>query len=281
VERVLVRVMPPSSPPRSSRDFDVLRPPLLERAARIVARLQICAVDDRRRVVPMGASRARHVNGSRRRQGSTCFRSNDGSCSVRAVFGLPPRSDRGSRRADAVPIPTALSSRQDLTVIALFRFKLFRFKEYRRMRRQQGGREARRSGRGREPRGGGDQAQIPGWSSSWERCSSSTSCRPRALRARPSSRIACRAIELRTIPSCTRSNPEPRICTTSSATPRRTRSPRTPGCSPAARTVRSREIRQRIGRRHCRASMEIRSRVPPRTALKSAERPADEPSGQA
>jgi hypothetical protein len=139
VERVLVRVMPPSSPPRSSRDFDVLRPPLLERAARIVARLQICAVDDRRRVVPMGASRARHVNGSRRRQGSTCFRSNDGSCSVRAVFGLPPRSDRGSRRADAVPIPTALSSRQDLTVIALFRFKLFRFKEYRRMRRQQGG----------------------------------------------------------------------------------------------------------------------------------------------
>ena len=248
MERVLVRVMPPSSPPRSSRDFDVLRPPLLERAARIVAGLQICAVDDRRRVVPMGASRARHVNRSRRRQGSTCFRSNDGSCSVRAVFGLPPRSDRGSRRADAVPIPTALSSRQDLTVIALFR---------------------------------GDQAQIPGWSSSWERCSSSKSCRPRALRARPSSRIAFRAIELRTIPSCTRSNPERRICTTSSATPRRTRSPRTPGCSPAARTVRSPEIRQRIGRRHGRASMEIRSRVPPRTALKSAERPADEPSGQA
>ena len=134
-----------SSPPRSSRDFDVLRPPLLERAARIVAGLQICAVDDRRRVVPMGASRARHVNGSRRRQGSTCFRFNDGSGSVRAVFGLPPRSDRGSRRADAVAIPTALSSRQDLTVIAPFRFK-----GYLRMRK--------------------------------ERCSSSKSCRPRALR---------------------------------------------------------------------------------------------------
>jgi hypothetical protein len=139
----------------------------------------------------MGASRARHVNGSRRRQGSTCFRSNDGSCSVRAVFGLPPRSDRGSRRADAVPIPTALSSRQGLTVIALFRFKLFRFKEYRRMRRQQGGigRPAGLAGVANRE-GGGDQAQISGWSSSWERCSSSKSSRPRALRARPSSRIA-------------------------------------------------------------------------------------------
>ena len=232
MERVLVRVMPPSSPPRSSRDFDVLRPPLLERAARIVARLQICAVDDRRRVVPMGASRARHVNRSRRRQGSTCFRSNDGSCSVRAVFGLPPRSDRGSRRADAVPIPTALSSRQDLTVIALFRFKLFRFKEYRRMRRQQGGigRPAGLAGvanrEGEETKRRSLAGHHPG--------SAAHRRRPavRALRARPSSRIACRAIELRTFPSCTRSNPEPRICTTSSATPRRTRSPRTPGCSP-------------------------------------------------
>jgi hypothetical protein len=52
------------------------------------------------------------------------------------------------------------------------------------------------------------------------------------------------------------------------------------GCSQAARTFRSREIRQRIGRRRCCASMEIRFRVPPRTVLKSAERPADEPSGQ-
>ena len=223
----------------------------------------------------MGASRARHVNGSRRRQGSTCFRSNDGSGSVRAVFGLPPRSDRGSRRADALAIPTALSSRQDLTVIAPFRFK-----EYRRMRRQQGG-IGRLTGLAGSRTERGDQAQIPGWSSSWERCSSSKSCRPRALRARTSPRIACRAVGLRTIPSCTRSNPEPRICTTSSATPRRTRSARTPGCSPAARTVRSREIRQRLGRRRCCASMEIRSRVPPRTALKSVERPADEPSGQA
>ena len=111
----------------------------------------------------MGASRARHVKGSRRRQGSTCFRSNDGSYSVRAVFGLPPRSDRGSRRADAVAIPTALSSREDLTVIAPFRFK-----EYRRMRRQQGGigRPAGLAGSRTER---GDQAQIPGWSSSWER----------------------------------------------------------------------------------------------------------------
>jgi hypothetical protein len=137
----------------------------------------------------MGASRARHVKGSRRRQGSTCFRSNDGSYSVRAVFGLPPRSDRGSRRADAVAIPTALSSREDLTVIAPFRFK-----EYRRMRRQQGGigRPAGLAGSRTER---GDQAQIPGWSSSWERCSSSKSCRPRALRDRTSSRIACPAIE--------------------------------------------------------------------------------------
>ena len=123
--------------------------------------------------------------------------------------------------------PTALSSRQDLTVIALFRFK-----EYRRIRRQQGGvgRPAGLAG-SRTERGEETKRRSLAGPSSWERCSSSKSCRPRALRARPSSRIACRAIELRTIPSCTRSNPEPRICTTSSATPRRTRSPRTPGCS--------------------------------------------------
>ena len=113
----------------------------------------------------MGASRARHVKGSRRRQGPTCFRSNDGSYSVRAVFGLPPRSDRGSRRADAVAIPTALSSREDLTVIAPFRFK-----EYRRMPRQQGG-VGRYAGLAGSRTERGDQAQIPGWSSSRERCS--------------------------------------------------------------------------------------------------------------
>ena len=114
----------------------------------------------------MGASRARHVKGSRRRQGSTCFRSNDGSYSVRAVFGLPPRSDRGSRRADAVAIPTALSAREDLTVIAPFRSK-----EYRRMLRQQGG-IGRYAGLAGSRTERGDQAQIPG-SSSRERCSSS------------------------------------------------------------------------------------------------------------
>jgi hypothetical protein len=195
----------------------------------------------------MGASRARHVKGSRRRQGSTCFRSNDGSYSVHAVFGLPPRSDRGSRRADAVAIPTALSSHEDLTLIAPFRFK-----EYRRMRRQQGG-IGRLAGLAGSRTERGDQAQIPGWSSSWERAHRRS---PAVAGARTSSRIARRAIQPPDDPICTRSNPEPRICTTSSATPRRTRSPRTPGCSPAARTVRSREIRQRLRRRRCCASME-------------------------
>jgi hypothetical protein len=84
-------------------------------------------------VAPMGASRARHVNGSRCRPGSAWFRSNDRSCSVRAVLGLPPRSDRGSRRADAVVIRTTLFSRQDLTVVASFGFKV-----HRQMRRQGG-----------------------------------------------------------------------------------------------------------------------------------------------
>ena len=221
----------------------------------------------------MGAARARHVNGSRRRQGSTCFRSNDGSGSVRAVFGLPPRSDRGSRRADALAIPTALSSRQDLTVIAPFRFK-----GYLRMRRQQGG-IGRLAGLAGSRTERGDQAQIPGWSSSWQRCSSSNSCRPRAAGQNVSTYCLPRH-RAPDDPIVYPKQPEPRICTTSSATPPRTRSARTPGCSPAARTVRSREIRQRLGRRRCCASTEIRSRVPPRTALKSVERPADEPSGQ-
>jgi hypothetical protein len=231
VERVLVRVMPDH---HRCRDLHAIStscgPPLSERAARIVASLQICAVDDRRRVVPMGASRARHVRGSRRRQGSTCFRSNDGSYSVRAVFGLPPRSDRGSRRADAVAIPTALSSCEDLTVIAPFRFK-----EYRRMRRQQGGIGRPPVWPGREPRGETKRRSLaghhPGSALIVEVLPSLGRELLHGSPAEPSSH--------RTIPSRTRSNPEPRICTTSSATPRRTRSPRTPGCSPAARTVRS------------------------------------------
>jgi hypothetical protein len=86
-----------------------------------------------RPVAPMGASRARHVNGSRCGAGSAWFRSNDPSCSVRAMSGLPPRSDRGSPRADAVVIPTTLCSRQDLTVIASLGFKV-----HRQMRRQGG-----------------------------------------------------------------------------------------------------------------------------------------------
>jgi hypothetical protein len=105
-------------------------------------------------VAPMGASRARDVNGSRCRPGSAWFRSNDRSCSVRAVFGLPPRSDRGSRRADPVVIPTTLCSRQDLTVVASLGFKV-----HRQMRRQ-GGRErpdglaGSRTERGEAMRGG-------------------------------------------------------------------------------------------------------------------------------
>jgi hypothetical protein len=163
----------------------------------------------------MGASRARHVKGSRRRQGSTCFRSNDGSYSVRAVFGLPPRSDRGSRRADAVAIPTALSAREDLTVIAPFRSK-----EYRRMLRQQGG-IGRYAGLAGSRTERGDQAQIPG-SSSRERCSSSE--------VLPSARAAGQNFFTDRLPShratgrshrVPEATPEPRICTTSSATPRR------------------------------------------------------------
>jgi hypothetical protein len=84
-------------------------------------------------VAPMGASRARDVNGSRCRPASAWFRSNDRSCSVRAVFGLPPRSDRDPRRADAVVIPTTLCSHQNLTVIASLGFKL-----HRQLRRQGG-----------------------------------------------------------------------------------------------------------------------------------------------
>ena len=266
-----------SSPPRSSRDFDVLRPPLLERAARIVAGLQICAVDDRRRVVPMGASRARHVNGSRRRQGSTCFRSNDGSCSVRAVFGLPPRSDRGSRRAAAVPIPdgSQFPSRPDCDRAVQIQGVPQDTPTTR------GGREARRSGRVANREGGGDQAQIPGWSIILGALL--------IVEVLPSARAAGQTFFTDCLPSH-RAPDDPIVY------------PKQPGAShlhdvfgntttnafstyagmlAAARTVRSREIRQRIGRRRCRASMEIRSRVPPRTALKSAERPADEPSGQA
>jgi hypothetical protein len=84
-------------------------------------------------VARMGASRARHVNGSRCRPGSAWFRSNDRSCSVRAVLGLPPRSDRGSRRADSVVIQATLCSRQDLTAIASLGFKV-----HRQIRRQGG-----------------------------------------------------------------------------------------------------------------------------------------------
>ena len=133
----------------------------------------------------MGASRARHVKGSRRRQGSTCFRSNDGSYSVREVFGLPP--DRiAVRDVPTVAIPTALSSREDLTVIAPFRFK-----ECRRMRRPQGGIGRPAGLAGSRPERG-DQAQIPGWSSSWERAH--LEVLP-SLGPELSSRIACRAIE--------------------------------------------------------------------------------------
>jgi hypothetical protein len=219
----------------------------------------------------MGASRARHVKGSRRRLGSTCFRSNDFSYNVRAVFGLPPRSDRGSRRADAVAIPMALSSHEDLTVIAPFRFK-----EYRRMRRQQGGigrpaglagsrteRETkRRSLAGHHPGSALIVEVLP-------------SLGPELLHGSPAEPSSHR-----TIPSCTRSNPEPRICTTSSATPRRTRSPRTPGCSPAAELSGAGRYGSVLGAGAAAQAWKIRSRVPPRTALKSAERPADEPSGQ-
>ena len=95
--------------------------------------MRMCPVGRPRPVAPMGASRARHVNDSRWRQGSAWFRSNDRSCSVRAVLGLLPRSGRGSRRADAVEIPTAPGSRQDLTVIASLGFKV-----HGQMRRQGG-----------------------------------------------------------------------------------------------------------------------------------------------
>jgi hypothetical protein len=118
---------------RSSRDFDVRRGLTTECAARIVAGLRMCPVDRPRPVAPMGASRARDVNGSRYGRGAAWFRSNDRSCSVRAVFGLPPRSDRGSPRADAVVIRTTLCARQDLDVIAPLGFKV-----HRQMRRQGG-----------------------------------------------------------------------------------------------------------------------------------------------
>jgi len=213
----------------------------------------------------MGASRARHVKGSRRRQGSTCFRSNDGSYSVRAVFGLPPRSDRGSRRADAVAIPTALSAREDLTVIAPFRSK-----EYRRVPRQQVG-IGRYAGLAGSRTERGDQAQIPG-SSSRERCSSSE--------VLPSARAAGQNFFTDRLPShratgrshrVPEATPEPRICTTSSATPRRTRSPRTPGSRRRYEPSGAGRYGSVFGRQRCCAT---------RTALKSAERPADEPSGQ-
>ena len=118
----------------------------------IVAGLRMCPVDRSRPVAPMGASRARDVNGSRDGRGAAWFRSNDGSCSVPAVFGLPLRSDRGSRRADADVIRTTLCSCQDLDVIAPLGFKV-----HRQMRRQGGEREARRSGRVAN-REGGDHA---------------------------------------------------------------------------------------------------------------------------
>ena len=139
---------------RSSRDFDVRIRLAAERAARIVAGLRMCPLDRPRPVAPMGASRARDVNGSRCRRGSAWFRSDDRSCSVRAVFELPSRSDRGSRRADDVVSPTTLCSRQDLTVIAPLGFKV-----HRQMRRQGGEREARRSGRVAN-REGGDHAEV-------------------------------------------------------------------------------------------------------------------------
>ena len=112
-------------------------------------------------VAPMGASRARHVNGSSCRPGSAWFRSGDRSCSVRAVFGLPLRTDRDPRRADAVVISPTLCSRQDLTVIGSLGFKV-----HRQMRRQGGsgrpdGLAGSRSekgetvGRGLEPHRGG------------------------------------------------------------------------------------------------------------------------------
>ena len=118
---------------RSSRDFDVRTHPATQGASRIVAGLRMCLVDRPRPVARMGASRARDVNGSTCRPGSAWFRSNGRSCSVPAVFGLPLRSDRGSRRADAVVIPPTLCSRQDLIVIAPLGFKV-----HRRMRRQGG-----------------------------------------------------------------------------------------------------------------------------------------------
>jgi hypothetical protein len=187
----------------------------------------------------MGASRARHVKGSRRRQGSTCFRSNDGSYSVRAVFGLPPRSDRGSRRADAVAIPTALSAREDLTVIAPFRSK-----EYRRMPRQQGGigryaglagsrteRETKRRSLAHHPGSAAHRLK---------------SCRPHALRARTSSRIACRAIEPPDDPIVY--SKQPRASHLHDFFGNATTNPFSAyaGISPAARTVRNRETRQRL-----------------------------------
>jgi len=187
----------------------------------------------------MGASRARHVKGPRRRQGSTCFRSNDGSYSVRAVFGLPPRSDRGSRRADAVAIPTALSAREDLTVIAPFRSK-----EYRRVPRQQGG-IGRYAGLAGSRTERGDQAQIPG-SSSRERCSSSEVL-PSVCAAGqnfftdrlPSHRATGRSHR---VPEATQSLASARLLRQRHDEPVL----RVPGISPAVRTVRSREIRQRL-----------------------------------
>ena len=119
---------------RSSRDFDVRRRLAAEHAARIVAGLRMCPVDRWRPVAPRGPSRARDVNSSKCQRGSAWFRSNDRSCSVPAVFELPLRSERAPRRADAVVIPPAPSSRQDLTVIARRRFKV------RRQMRRQGGR---------------------------------------------------------------------------------------------------------------------------------------------
>jgi hypothetical protein len=213
----------------------------------------------------MGASRARHVKGSRRRQGSMCFRSNDGSYSVRAVFGLPPRSDRGSRRADAVAIPTALSAREDLTVIAPFRSK-----EYRRMPRQQGG-IGRYAGLAGSRTERGDQAQIPG-SSSRERCSSSEVL-PSARAAGqnfftdrlPSHRATGRSHR---VPEATQSLASARLLRQRHGEPvlrPRRESPRRPEPSGTGRHG------SVFGRQRCCAT---------RTALKSAERPADEPSGQ-
>ena len=219
----------------------------------------------------MGASRARHVKGSRRRQGSTCFRSNDGSYSVREVFGLPP--DRiAVRDVPTVAIPTALSSREDLTVIAPFRFK-----EYRRMRRPQGGIGRPAGLAGSRPERG-DQAQIPGWSSSWERAHRRS---PAVARARtfftdrlPSHRATGRSHR---VPEATRSLASARLL----------RQHHDERVLRVRRDARRRHELSGAGRYGsvlgagaAAQAWKIRSRVPPRTALKSAERPADEPSGQ-